>query len=291
MKNKKWPYLLLIALCLVIFAVYQAVTRIRADTEAPKITVDTQPLQVSVQDDKSALLQGVTARDSRDGDVTASLLVENVQLLDKDGTIAVTYAAFDKAGNVAKAEREAQYTDYESPKFSLSAPLVFAQNTNFDILSVIGAQDAVDGDIQHRIRATSLDETSVATLGSHKVQFRVTNSLGDTVEQVFPVEVYSAGTYEAGLTLTQYLVYLSVGSNFRAESYLGEFTLNQETTTFHGSLPDNFSLRTSGKVNTKTPGVYSVSYTVTYTPEYEDRIPTIQQKYTGYSKLIVVVEG
>ena len=290
MKNKKWPYLLLIALCLVIFAAYQAVTRIRADTEAPKITVDTQQLQVSVQDDKSALLQGVTARDSRDGDVTASLLVENVQLLDKDGTITVTYAAFDKAGNVAKAEREVQYTDYESPKFSLSAPLVFAQTTNFDILSVIGAQDAVDGDIQHRIRATSLDEASMAALGSHKVQFRVTNSLGDTVEQVFPVEVYSAGTYAAGLTLTQYLVYLSVGSNFRAEAYLEDFTLNQETTSLRRGLPDNYSLRTSGSVNTNKPGVYSVAYTVTYTPEHEERIQTVQ-KYTGYSKLIVVVEG
>lgn len=290
MKNRKWPYVLLIILCLVIFGAYRTVKQIRADTEAPKITVDTQQLQVSVQDDKSALLQGVTASDNRDGDVTASLLVENIRLLDKDGTLTVTYAAFDKAGNVAKAERQVQYTDYESPKFSLSAPLAFAQNSNFDILSIIGAQDAVDGDIQHRIRATSLDENSVAALGSHKVQFRVTNSLGDTVELVFPVEVYAAGTYEASLSLTQYLVYLSVGSSFRADSYLGDFTLNQETTSLRGRLPDGFSLRTSGMVNTKTPGVYSVAYTVTYTPEYEGNIQTIQ-KYTGYSKLIVVVEG
>lgn len=290
MRNRKWPYLLLIALCLLIFGVYRVVTQISADTQAPKITVDTQQLQVSVQDDKSALLQGVTARDSRDGDVTASLLVENVRLLDKDGTITVTYAAFDKAGNVAKAERQVQYTDYESPKFSLSAPLVFAQSSNFDILSIISAYDAVDGDIQHRIRATSLDESSVSTLGNHEVQFRITNSLGDTVEQVFPVEVYAAGTYEASLSLTQYLVYVPVGTSFRAEAYLEDYTLNQETISLRGGLPENFSLRTSGKVNTNTPGVYSVAYTVTYTPEYEGNIQMIR-KYTGYSKLIVVVEG
>ena len=290
MRNRKWTYVLLIILCLVIFGAYRAVKQISADTEAPKITVDTQQLQVSVQDDKSALLQGVTARDNRDGDVTASLLVENTRLLDKDGTVTVTYAAFDRAGNVAKAERQVLYTDYESPKFSLSEPLVFAQNSNFDLLSIISAQDAIDGDIQHRIRATSLDENSVAALGSHKVQFRVTNSLGDTVEQVFPVEVYAPGTYEARLTLSQYLVYVPVDSAFRAEYYLEDFTLNQETTSLRGVLPENFSLRTSGRVNTKTPGVYPVSYTVTYTPEYEGNTQ-MTRKYTGYTKLIVVVEG
>ena len=290
MRNRKWPYVLLIILCLVIFGAYRAVRQISADTEAPKITVDTKQLEVSVQDDKSALLQGVTARDNRDGDVTASLLVENIRLLDKAGTVTVTYAAFDKAGNVAKAERQVQYTDYESPKFSLSDPLIFVQNSNFDILSIISAQDVIDGDIQHRIRATSLDESSVATLGNHEVQFRVTNSLGDTVEQVFPVEVYAAGTYEAGLTLTQYLVYVPVGSSFRAESYLEDFTLNRETTSLRGGLPDDFSLRTSGKVNTDTPGVYPVAYTVTYTPENQGNAQMVR-KYTGYSKLIVVVEG
>lgn len=290
MKRKQWPYVLLIALCLAIFFAYRAVNQITADTEAPKISVDTQQLEVSVQDDKSALLQGVTARDSKDGDVTASLLVENIQLLDTDGTITVTYAAFDKAGNVAKAQRQVQYTDYESPKFTLSDPLLFAQGSNFDVLSVIGSQDVVDGDIQHRIRATSLDETSISTVGNHKVQFRVTNSLGDTVEEVFPVEVYAAGTYEATLSLTDYLVYVPVGTNFVAKNYLKSFTLNHKTVSIENVLPKEYSLRTSGKVDTATPGVYSVSFIVTYTPENEGNAQTVR-KYTGYSKLIVVVEG
>lgn len=290
MRNRKWPYVLLIALCLVIFGAYRTVKQARTDAEPPKITVDTQPLQISVQDDKSVLLQGITARDSRDGDVTASLVVEDIRLLDTDGTVTVTYAAFDEAGNVAKIERQVQYTDYESPKFTLSTPLVFLQGSNFDVLSVIGAQDTIDGDIQHRIRATSLDAAAVTTLGNHKVQFRVTNSLGDTVEQVFPVQVYAAGLFEASLTLTQYLVYVPVGTSFRAEAYLDNFTLNQETISLKNGLPDQYSLRTSGSVNTNTPGVYSVAYTVTYTPEHDEDTQIIRN-YSGYSKLIVVVEG
>lgn len=290
MRNKKWPYLLLIALCLVVFVAYRAVNQIVADTEAPKIAVDSQQLEVSVQDNKSVLLQGVTAMDNRDGDVTASLLVENIRLLDTDGTVTVTYAAFDRAGNVAKAQRQVRYTDYESPKFTLSAPLVFAQGSNFDVLNVIGAQDVMDGNIQHRIRATSMVATSVSTLGSHEVQFQVTSSLGDTAKEVFPVEVYAAGTYEAALSLTEYLVYVPVGTTFLAENYLEEFTLSQKTISLKNGLPNGYSLRTSGRVNTNSPGVYSVGFTVTYTPENEGNTQMVR-KYTGYSKLIVVVEG
>lgn len=290
MRKKEWPYVLLIALCLVVFFAYWIVNQISVDTEAPKISVDTQQLEVSVQDDKSALLQGVTAWDNRDGDVTASLLVENTRLLDTDGTVTVTYAAFDRAGNVAKAQRQVLYTDYESPKFTLDAPLLFAQNSNFDVLSVIGAQDVVDGDIQHRIRATSLDASSISALGNHKIQFRVTNSLGDTVEKVFPVEVHAAGAYDGVLNLTEYLVYVPVGTTFLAETYLEDFTLNHETVSFKRGLPEGYSLRTSGRINTNTPGVYSVGFTVTYTPENEGNTQMVR-KYTGYSKLIVVVEG
>ena len=51
-----------------------------------------------MRDDKSALLAGVTASDNVDGDVTAFLVVERVNLTDSDGSISVSYAAFDSAG-------------------------------------------------------------------------------------------------------------------------------------------------------------------------------------------------
>lgn len=289
MKNRKWLHLVLIAACLVVFFGYRAVERLSLDTDAPEISVNGQ-LQVSVQDPESALLQGVTAQDKKDGDVTSSLVVERIRLVNTDGTLNVTYAAFDKAGNVAKASREVQYTDYVSPRFSLSAPLAFVQNSSFDVLSIISAQDTRDGDISHRIRATSLGENSINSLGTHDVEFRVTNSLGDTAELVLPVEVYLSGTYQASLKLTDYLVYLDAGSSFNAQSYLSSFTLGTETTSLINGLPNNFSLRTTGEVDTNTPGVYSVAFRVTYTRVNETN-PSLNQSYTGYSRLIVVVEG
>lgn len=290
MKKRNWLYLALIVVCLAGFWGYRTMARLRADTVAPKIQMDTQTLQVSVEAPSAALLQGVSATDDTDGDVTGSLVVESVRLLDSDGTVSVRYAAFDKAGNVAKAERLAQYIDYEQPKLYLDAPLIFTQNTNFNVLNSVFAEDPLDGDISHLIRTTVLDTDTLAALGIHPVQFRVTNSLGDVVELVLPVEVCAAGTYTARLTLTDYLVYLDVGSQFDPESYLVDYTLGGVAVSLEDGLPQNFSLRTQGAVDMQTPGVYTLSYEVTYTP-VNDANPGIDQSYTGYTKLIVVVEG
>ena len=44
-------------------------------------------------------------------------------------------------------------------------------------------------------------------------------------------------------------------------------------------------LKTTGEVDTSAEGVYAVTYKLTFTEEETER------SYTGYSKLIVVVEG
>ena len=282
--------LALIIICAAIFVGYRMLDAIRTDTKAPAITVSGDVPELSVRDSRDSLLQGVTATDDQDGDVTSSLLVENVTLLDSTGRINVSYAAFDNAGNVAKIQREARFTDYVSPRFTLSAPLMYRNGTSFDVLSTVGATDTFDGDIQHRIRATALGDTVITAMGTHDVRFQVTNSLGDTATIVIPVEVYDPLNYTASLTLKHYLVYLKAGDSFQPSTYLDCFTLSGKETKLSSSLPYGYSLQTIGEVDTETPGVYSLQYLVTYTEKSE--ISTLSdRKYTGYSKLIVVVEG
>lgn len=290
MKKRNWLLLLLIGLSAALFFGYRTMAQLNSDNQAPKISFTQESIQVSVLDPKSALLQGVTAADDKDGDVTSSVVVERIRLTDPNGAITVHYAAFDQSGNVSKAERSAQYTDYESPRFSLEEPLLFVQNSNFDILDIIGATDTLDGNIRHRVRATSLDDSSVASLGSHEVEFRVTNSLGETVKLVVPVEVYSAGTYTMDVSLTNYLIYLDSGSSFNAGSYLSSVTRNRETVSLRNGTPENYAVKISGTVDTQTPGVYTVDYKVTHTIVNESS-PENSQIDTGYSRLIVVVEG
>lgn len=199
MKRKKMAPGLLILAALAVFVGYRQYDAIKSDVDAPEISInDTQTLQISVQTPKAALLQGVTAVDRHDGDVSDKLVVESMHLMDADGLIEVGYAVTDKSGNVAKATRMVQYTDYESPKFSLSAPLIYKVYEDFDIMRSVFAQDVVDGDIQHRIRATALGEESIMSQGVHEVHFQVSNSLGDISEIILPVEVIETGSYAVG---------------------------------------------------------------------------------------------
>lgn len=291
MIRKNWRPLLLIVCFVIAFFGYRYYDALHTDTENPTISMDaSQLLQVSVKDPKSALLQGVTAQDRQDGDISAKLIVEGMQLIDTDGLLEVTYAVADSSGNVAKATRQVLYTDYESPKFSLDIPLIYPELSDPDIMSPVGAWDVVDGDIQHRIRATSLTESRVVGVGIHNVHFQVTNSLGDTSEIVLPVEIVETGSYDADLTLKETLIYIPQGAKFQPNSYLNSFTYRTEEVSLRYGLPEGFSLKTTGEVNTQTPGVYPVGYTVTYTIRH-DTNSELDQKIVGYSKLIVVVEG
>lgn len=280
-------YLALTLICAGVFALYLFVDGSRTDTQPPTISFSGEVLELSALEPKDAFLQGVTATDDVDGDVTDSVVVDSVQLAGTDGSIQVTYAAFDDAGNVTKAVRKARFTDYESPKFSLSKSLTFAYNSGFDIFALVQAQDMLDGDISHRVRITSLDEKTIATLGTHQVELRVSNSLGETVKLVVPVEVYAVGTYGATLTLTDYLIYLPVGGKLDAEGYLDAYTRGSAKASLRSGLPEGYSLEIKSDVKPNVPGVYTVEYRVTHTVGTE----VSAQTYTGYAKLIVVVEG
>ena len=279
--------LLLIAVSLGVLFGYRAFDRIRTDAASPVITVAEQLLEVSVRDPRTALLTGVTARDDRDGDVTESLVVESVRLLRDDGTVTVTCAAFDRSGNVSKLTREVRYSDYVSPRFSLTQPLMFTQNTRTEIRNVITARDMLDGDISHRVRATALDQVTSGYSGTYKVKFQVTNSLGDTVELVLPVEVYTPSPNEGELILSDYLIYLKRGDSFNPGSFVERLTVGREQISLREDMPENVELTISGEVDTGEPGVYQMDYQIIYYP-HPGRT---EGAYTAWSRLIVVVEG
>lgn len=285
MKRRTWVMLALVMAALAVFYGYRYRVQQHTDGNPPRIEMSEEMLQLSVLDSEEALLQGVTASDREDGDVTASLIVENIRLLDADGNATVSYAAFDRAGNVTKATRQVQFIDYESPRFSLTAPLLLHQSSNLDALNYIHASDLLDGDITRRIRATLLTENVISTVGEHLVEFRVTNSLGDTVKLELPLEVY-AQTYQATLNLTDYLIYLPEGAAFDPEHYLSSYKEQNETISLKGGIPETLSVQVVGTVDTNTPGVYTIEYRVqTMAGENE----TVQTK--ARTRLIVVVEG
>lgn len=272
-----------LAVAVALFGVYRFWFHDMIDRTGPVITVDEELLEISVKDPEEVLLQGIQAIDKRDGDVTASLLVESIYGITKDNLTTVTYAAFDHSGNVSKIERQVRYKDYRSPRFSLSRSLCVPSGSNFDLLSHVGANDVLDGDINRRVRATLVSDTkSINQVGSHTVRFQVTNDLGDTVVVEMPVEVYDPQWYSAQVELEEYLIYLNKGDVFVPERYLENFVVRGADINVSNGIPANVQCSITDTVDTHTPGVYSVTYTLSQTQN--------MTTFAGQSVLIVIVE-
>ena len=277
-KKRIWALLIVICVCGLGFAAYLFFSQRITDSAPPEISFASDVLQVSVTASDAELMAGVTARDDRDGDVTGGIVIEGVTGLSSDQLATITYAAFDQAGNVAKAQRTLQYTDYHSPRFSLSAPLVFRSGSSFNLRNYVGAEDVIDGVLDDRVKATLVStKSALSEEGTHEVEFRVTNSMKDTAYLTVPVEVCSSGKYNATVVLSDYLVYLQQGSGFNPLDYLESFQKSTETVSLRESASD-VSVSWDSDVNTGVPGTYSVTYTVE------------SGSYIGYTRLMVVVE-
>ena len=73
---------LMMAVAVLVFFGYCIIDRINTDTVAPEIAMNTEKISVSVKDQQELLLNGVTANDDVDGDVTGSLVVESIYGID-----------------------------------------------------------------------------------------------------------------------------------------------------------------------------------------------------------------
>ena len=209
--KKLTPVILAVALALSVLGVlgtriYQAAAYGGA---APEILFDSEVISVPTGADDAALLAGVTATDAEDGDVTASLLVEGISGRNDDGTVQVTYAAFDSNHHVTKATRAVRYTDYTKPRFALTQPLVCRTGGNRVLSSYVTAHDSIDGDLSGRVKIALTDGSSLAITGT-------------------PTK---AGEVEITVTLQIPLV-RGFGSRFPNNVHVGSPTATEVTRTF-----------------------------------------------------------
>ena len=246
--------------------------------QSPVISFAQETIDVDTAAGEEVLLEGVTATDAEDGDVTDSVMVEHIsQFVEKD-TVEVTYVAFDSQNHVSRATRQVHYTNYHAPQFSLDGPMVFVSKTVNDMMDVVSAKDVVDGDISVKIHASFEDSSSaLSAVGEHEIEFSVTNSLGDTARLKVPVRVVEDAAHSDSIPLKTYLVYLKQGAEFNASSYLMEE--QQENNNNNNSRGDERNLSIQSNVNTAAPGVYAVDYSI-----FRDEITV------ATTRLIVVVQ-
>ena len=105
---KKGLIAVMIFACLILGAV-TVVLKLSEDDQPPEIQIQESELTYTEGDDFETLLEGVTATDNRDGDVTDSMLVENVYPTPDETLATVVYVARDDSNNITKASRTVTY--------------------------------------------------------------------------------------------------------------------------------------------------------------------------------------
>lgn len=249
--------LLIILLILVtaLFAVSQVSGRLKDDKTPPVITCASEVLEISVSDDESALLSGVTASDDRDGDITNRVVVSGVSKLISQDTAKVTYLVFDSGDNMGSCTRLVRYTDYRRPRLELTEPLQFRVGDTISLENRLFANDVIDGDITDNIRVSTLDLTGSAE-GVYYITVQAVNSMGDSARLSLPVVVGNTTRKTPVIELTEYIAYVEADTRFEPERYIKSVSLD-------GYAGDISRVEYSGEVDTSIPGEYQVTYTYT----------------------------
>lgn len=207
MKKFRKIWLALVIIMTILFGGYRCMEITKVDSSGPVISMEGDALQVSIHDDEAVLLEGITAVDKKDGDVTSSVIVENISRFYGDHLRTVTYAAFDSDNHISKIQRELSYTDYTSPRFELTGSLRFRAGETVNIGEIATAYDCLDGDLSSKVKISSDTSINNRVTGFYKIVYEVTNSAGDTVKLPIDIEIYEPYNHEVELVLEKYLLY------------------------------------------------------------------------------------
>lgn len=257
------------------FAATQVYSRMVLDTTPPTITLDADTVTVSVKDDDALLLEGVHARDDRDGDISDRVIISSISKLTGLSSAQINYAVFDSSDNMATATRTVCYTDYKAPKFSLLKPLVYNVGDTISLVGRLVATDSVEGNVTSAIKVVNLNLNNNVE-GLYHVTLRVNNRMGDSSEVTLPILIQNRQPGSPVITLTDYLVYIDKDSEFDPKDYYQSLVSNNLEKTRGAYI----GMTVSSEVETSVPGTYEVTYS--YTNDLG---------YTANAILTVIVEG
>lgn len=263
-----------VVLFVIVLAVFSLVfvrEKMTRDTTIPKITIEDEIIEVSLKATDEELLEGVSAYDEKDGDLTDKIIIESVSRFVEKGVSRVTYAVCDEDNNITSATRKIRYKGYESPKFNLNRALCYSVYETPKLKDVVTVKDSLLGDISSDLILTSDDYTKSVT-GVFTVTARVITEKGDTAVLELPLIVEDRSEAAPEIKLKKYLIYADKGDEIDFEDYLVKATDSEDR-----DITDDVTIEK--KINMKKAGTYLVHY---YAEDRNDN--------KGHTVLVVVVE-
>ncbi len=256
MRILRWMVTLTFVIVTALFISFYVKEKMTTDDTIPVISIEGEIIEVSFNATDEELLQGVTAYDEKDKDITDKVIVESVSRFLDDGVCKVVYAVCDSDNNVSNATRKIRYKNYESPKFSVVESLCYSIYDKINISNVIQATDCIDGDISRSVIVTSEDLVG-SVAGVFSIDVSVANSKGDTSNIKLPLVIEDRSVSAPKIALSDYLIYANIGEEFDFSSFIVNATDKSD-----GDLPLS-SVRIETNADMTTEGVYSVHYYVT----------------------------
>ena len=198
------------------WTVYRDYTR---DKTPPTITDNLGPISISVADPTETLMQGLTATDNRDGDLTDKMIVERISRHPENGVVNVNYVVFDQAGNLGRYSRTVTYSDYSAPRLHLERPLLYRVGEAITIMDDLKLVDCLDGDITHKLKIQS-SNINDSQAGQYEFTASAVTDMGDEVFVRLPVNIMSYDADAPVIELSEYLVYTKVGERCSPLDYI-----------------------------------------------------------------------
>lgn len=208
------------------------VVYIGEDRNGPEISVPQEEITYVAGTDTSALLNGVTAQDDRDGDVTDTVTIESIIPNANQTGASVVYVAKDSKNNVTKETRTILYsTDANQAAAQAAAEQAAADQAAQDQAAAeqVAQGDAAGESAQTTDDGAAQNEAAIAALSAESPRFY----------------------------LTQYSVELERGAELNELSYVQDISDDEDSRDelYQG-------IRISGEVDTNTPGEYTLEYHV-----------------------------
>lgn len=255
MRIVKTAVLAVFAAALGIFGVSRAVSLTDRDPNGPEIVSDRAVLELPCDYSPEQLMEGMTASDPEDGDLTDQIVAGSFSRFISKGVCNLTYVVFDSAGQSASLTRRVKFSDYHSPQFTLTEPLVFVEGEGSysAVMEWLGARDQLDGDLTEWMTQTDTD-VNYQRAGSYTVSFEVSNSFGDTSAEDLPVHVIPGEAQSLSIVLSAGIVYVQTGGTVDPEQYI------QELRDPQGKSLDTGLVSAESNVDVQTPGCYEIHF-------------------------------
>ena len=223
------------------------------DTELPVIALNGNA-SVTIEAPSTYTDSGAIAVDSKDGNLTSSIVTVNDVNTSVIGTYTITYDVTDAAGNAAvQKTRTVIVVDTTIPVITLtgdSSVTTEAGATYSDAGAT--ANDTLDGDITSNISTNSDVDTS--TPGSYTVTYDVSDSAGNSATQVTRTVTVSDTTSPVITLVGEASVSIDQGSTYTDAGATASDSLDGDITS---------SIVTVNNVDANTAGTYTITYNVT----------------------------